>query len=256
MPRPSGTRHRPARARSSARRAVDPAAGDHEVAARRRVQPGDDLQRRGLARAVRARAARRPARAARRDRRRAAPRCGSYAGTDVAQLEHRLAARSALGHGHAPIQRISVPEVRGEDRVVAAGSRRAARGDDAAEVEHVDARRTPASRARCRARRAATAMPSAARVASSAANVLGLAVVWPDAGSSRSSDPRSRGERPARARPAGPGRSAAASTRRVDSATSPTRSMMLGGVAVAGRCCGPARSPGGCRRRPRRSRGP
>ncbi len=52
MPRPSGMRQSPARARSSGVSAVDPAASDHDIACAGRVQAGDDGHEGALARAV------------------------------------------------------------------------------------------------------------------------------------------------------------------------------------------------------------
>ena len=75
MPRPSGTRHSPARARSSARAPLTRRPATRTSPPVGGCRPARTLQGRGLAGAVRARARPGPRPAGRRGRRRGAPRC-------------------------------------------------------------------------------------------------------------------------------------------------------------------------------------
>ena len=79
IPRPSGTRHRPARARSSARAPLMRRPASTMLPDVARVQPGQHRQQRRLAGAVRARGPPPPSRRARRGRCRGAPRWGRSA---------------------------------------------------------------------------------------------------------------------------------------------------------------------------------
>ena len=219
MPRPSGMRHSPRRARSSGRAPLTRRPATRTSPAGRGWQPGDDPQRRRLAGAVRSEQRDDAALGARRGRRRAARRCRrSRRGCRAARAAARRP-RPSGGRRRAHVGRLLAgAEVGGEHRLVVLDLGGGARGDDPAEVEDVDlvahlhhelhvvldqhdghalagqlgaaARRTARSRSRpgpTPARRAAA--PSACRRA------------------------------PGRARRAGPGRSAATSTR--TSATSP-----------------------------------
>ena len=149
----------------------------------------------------------------------------------------RAGSQAVLG-GHAPVRR---PEVGVEHRLVGLDLGRGARGDDPAEVEHVDcgadlhdeghvvldeqdghARRRPARE--------------------QAANATVSCSSWPEAGSSRSSTLRPGGERTGRARRAGTGRWAASRPGRRPRRRSPTRSMIVLDRLGAGSLLSPAPS--------------
>ena len=159
MPWPSGTRHSPRRASSSERAPLTRRPARTTSPAVRRMQPGDHLQRRRLARAVRAEQREHRARRAPTGRHRAAPRC----------VRRRRARRRARGsprsaparwsrHSRRTCQsgrsRHALAEVGGDHRLVALDLRRRADREDFAEVEHAHLVRHAAAPAARRARRA------------------------------------------------------------------------------------------------------